>query len=483
MRVGSCWRLSLMILVIGAMLSVKSTKASNPSNVVVMVSDDQRFDTIHALGQPYIATPNLDRLVREGTTMTRAYCLGSNSGAVCLPSRAMLLSGRPYFNTPNNLEGFTTFPEAFGAAGYQTFGTGKWHNGGPSFARSFQGGSAIFFGGMSDHDQVPIQPFAGDGRYHRDRVRSTDTFSSVLFTDQAVAFLESRDRNTPFLLYVSYTAPHDPRTPPPPFDTFYDPSGIPLPGNYVPRHPFDNGDMTLRDEKLLPWPRTPEAIRRELALYYGMITHMDAQIGRIFEALETTDAWDETIIVFLSDHGLSIGSHGLLGKQNMYDHSMRSPVIFRGPGIPADRRIDSLCYLMDIAPTLFDLTGVEPPETVSAQSMAGVVRGDSETQASGRDAIMTAYKDVQRAAFDGRWKLIRYPQINKTQLFDLRDDPLELRDLAHRRPRIVERMTAWLMTLQDEMRDTLSLTSDQPQPASIDLPITESSPTEREIQD
>ena len=143
------------------------------------------------------------------------------------------------------------------------------------------------------------------------------------------------------MCYVALTSPHDPRTPPPPYDRLYDPTKIPLPKNFYPIHPFDNGDLNVRDEQLLPTPRTPEAIKKEIALYYGMISEMDAQVGRILVTLEKEGLMENTLIVFAGDNGLAVGQHGLLGKQNLYEHSIRVPMIFSGPGIPKNKKEDS----------------------------------------------------------------------------------------------------------------------------------------------
>ena len=224
--------------------------------------------------------------------------------------------------------------------------------------------------------------------------------------------------------------------------------------------------MTVRDEALAPWPRSPEIVRRHLADYYAYIEFMDAQIGRILAALKAGGQLEKTIVVFASDHGLAIGSHGLFGKQNLYDHSMRAPLLLAGPGIPPGRRSDALCYLLDIFPTLGALAEVPAPEGSEGRSLAPVLAGKVETQ---RAAILTAYTKVQRAVRDDRWKLMVYPQINKTQLFDLTADPLEMRDLAAdpQQAGQVQKMTALLRREQELAGDTQPLTSATPQPPAV----------------
>lgn len=414
-----------------AMLSTGVGRAAEPSsagarpNILFLFSDDQRADTIAALGNPHLRTPNLDALAGRGTTLARAYCMGSMQGAVCVPSRAMLLSGRGLFRIEENLEGQGTWPESFGKAGYVTFATGKWHNQPASLLRSFQHGKALFLGGMGDPYKLPIQDISPE--HALVNKRPSGEHSVKVFADAACEFLASRDGKAPFLCYVAFNFPHDPRVAPAEFRDRYDESKLPLPANYLPEHPFNNGELAIRDEKLAPHPRTPEVVRKHLADYYASIEFLDAQVGRILDALKATGQLDNTLVVFASDHGLAIGSHGLFGKQNLYEHSMRSPVILAGPGIPEGRRLDAFAYLYDLFPTLGDLTGVPGPEGSEGLSLVPVLEGRLPTR---RDSIFCAYTKVQRSVRDDRWKLIAYPKIDKVQLFDLVADPDERRDLA-----------------------------------------------------
>ncbi len=421
-----------LLLALGTVLDAQGDLLGRPPNIVFLLSDDQRLDTIHALGNRHIKTPNLDLLARDGFAFTHAFCMGSTVGAVCVPSRAMILSGRSLYRSLWPLTSNTIppqaalWPEEFRKAGYTTSGIGKWHNDRGAYARCFSTGGPVFFGGMSDHDKVPVFDFDPTGRYERTNQHIVNVFSSQLFATAALNFLR-KEHNSPFVLYVAFTAPHDPRMPPADFSALYNPRKTPLPKNYLPEHPFDNGQLTGRDEELLPWPRTEAAIKQELANYYAMITHLDQQIGRILTALKEHDKAHNTIVIFASDHGLAIGSHGLLGKQNLYDHSARAPLIFSGPGIPKGRRSSGLCYLYDLFPTICDLAGLPIPETVEGKSLAPILTGRAS---SVRDAIFGAYRDVQRSVRTERWKLIHYPKIDRAQLFDLRKDPNERRDLS-----------------------------------------------------
>ena len=419
-----------------------SAQSQRP-NILFLFADDQRFDTIRAHGNKDIETPNLDKLVGQGTSFSRAYIMGGLNGAICCPSRAMLLTGWTLFRLPLGLTAlwkapetergvspYMTFPELYRNAGYETFGTGKWHNGPRLFAKGFTHGDKIFFGGMSDHYAVPYHAFDPSGAYPNElRNGSPTKHSSELFTDAAVGYLNGYSGEKPFLMYVPYTAPHDPRDMPEEYLARYDPDSLPLPPNFLPEHPFDNGEMKIRDEALEKWPRTPEAIRGHIAAYYAMITHMDAQIGRVLDALDESGQADNTIIVFAGDNGLAVGRHGLLGKQNLYEHSVHVPLIMCGLGIPKNESRDSLCYLSDIFPTLCGLTGQPVPPTVEGSSLLGVIKGEVE---SVRESIFCAYKHFHRSVRTERWKMIKYNVKGefRTQLFDLKNDPWEMNDLA-----------------------------------------------------
>ena len=437
-------------------------------NILFLFTDDQRFDTIGALGYDEVITPTMDALVHRGTAFTNAYIMGGSCGAVCMPSRAMLMTGRTLYHLEAQGQGIpedhVLLGEALQAEGYRTFGTGKWHNGPRAYARSFTDGAEIFFGGMDDHWNVPACDFDPTGGYDNARpfvrtpfsnndatLRHVDHItpgkhSSELFSDAAIKFLEGYNDDAPFFAYVSFMAPHDPRTMPKQYLDMYDPAAVTLPPSFMPQHPFDNGELWVRDELLAEFPRTPEEIRRHNAEYYAMISHLDAQIGRILATLDARGWTENTIVVLAGDNGLAIGRHGLMGKQSMYDHSLHVPLIVAGPGVPAGEIRDALTYLLDIYPTLCDLIGVAPPATVEGHSFAPTL-ADAATHA--RPVLHYAYRGVQRAVRDERYKLIEYVVNGErtTQLFDLQEDPWELRDLS-RRPYYYARLAA----LRDELR-------------------------------
>jgi arylsulfatase A-like enzyme len=438
--------MSLPRLCLALLVTVLSLTAAQSPNVVFIFADDQRADTIAALGNPVIKTPNLDRLVKRGVAFTRAYMQGGNQGATCVPSRAMLLSGRSLAQIDEKLLKYPTWPHAFSAAGYATFATGKWHNGPPSISKSFQQAKALFVGGMANPLKAPTSDMLPTGKLTAAKVSPKHLCEEA--TDETLAFLKSQDGKQPFFSYLAFDGPHDPHIVPEGFPIDYAPASIPLPPNFLPQHPFDNGEMVIRDEQLLPWPRKQTDIQTMLAEYYRYISFLDAQVGRVLDAVDASPYAANTIIVYAADSGVARGSHGLIGKQNLYEHSMRVPLIVAGPGIAADRRTEAMCYLFDVLPTLGKLCGVAEPKGSNGREFAEVLKDPAQP---GRPFLMFGYKTIQKALNDGRWKLIRYPHVDRTQLFDLQTDPYETKDLSAL-PEHAERIKAMLAKLAAEMK-------------------------------
>lgn len=443
-------------------VSANAAETKARPNVLFLFADDMRADSIAALGNPTVKTPNLDSLVKRGFAMRNAYCLGGNSAAVCTPSRNMLLSGKAFFRwvdfaPPNNPKqkgaiapgDGPNFPLSMKAAGYVTYHHGKKGNTAPLIQAKFD-----------------INKYLANDEAER---RSGEPGKEIV--DDAIAFLRETSLSKlktvgekPFFMYLAFGNPHDPRVAAQKYLDQYDLGSIPLPKNFRPVHPFDNGEMTVRDEKLLPWPRTETDVRRTLHEYYATITSLDFHIGRLLKSLKDLGKLDNTIVLFSADQGIAVGSHGLLGKQNLYDAGMKAPLIFAGPGIPHGES-DALAYLLDIYPTVCDLIGAARPEGIDGLSFKPVISGQSKTA---RRELFLSYLGVQRAIRDERWKLIRYPQVNVTQLFDLQADPEEMHNLADQpvqRER-VQAMLARLAEVQPTWGDTAPLTVPNPKPAA-----------------
>jgi arylsulfatase A-like enzyme len=427
-------------------------------NIILIIADDHRSASLGVHGAD-VATPNLDALAARGLDFTSAHCQGGFNAAVCVPSRASLMTGRSVFDLSPEAEraapdysagvvippAFPILPQHLRDAGYRTHAIGKWHNDKASFARGFTSAEAIFFGGMCDHDAMVLQDHDPSGIYDDSRARPVPGESTDIFREAALRFL-AEPGEAPFFLYVALTAPHDPRTPPPSFAV--DPSAVQLPPAFLPVHPFDNGATSIRDELLEAFPRSEDAIRKHCADYYGMIAHLDDAVGRIIAA-----AGPDTVVIFTSDHGLSLGNHGLMGKQNLYEHSIGIPLLIAGPGVGQGRRTD-LVWHGDTHATVLGLAGLAP-DTGCTDCF------DLCTGTTNRRLFGAVYRGTQRMIRDDRFKYIRYrrdpvepdPGSNTEQLFDLEDDPYERVNLAfapEHRP-VRDRLAAELHDWQRQM--------------------------------
>lgn len=429
-----------VLLALPAPAAENAKGAKKRLNVLVLLADDHRADAVGAMGHPALKTPHLDALVKGGVAFTSAYCLGGNVPAVCTPSRNMLLSGRAYFRWkgPHAPAGGPNWPKVMKRAGYETYHHGKSGNVAALIQKHFEHNHSL-----------------------KDRKERTSGQPGQTVVDGAIRFLKARKGDRPFFAYLAFEAPHDPRVAAKAYRALYDPAKIPLPKNYRPLHPFDNGEMTVRDETLAPWPRTEKEVRRHLHDYYAVISGLDRHVGRLLKALDDLKLRDDTLIVFSADNGLALGSHGLMGKQNLYEDGMRVPLVLNGPGVPKGKTRDALVYLMDLFPTVCDLAGVKPPAGLDGKSLARVIKGESS---SVRDSLFTAYRDVQRAVRDTRWKVIRYPQVDKTQLFDLKDDPHERKDLSGdpKQAARIKTMLALMRTWQKALGDAAPLSVAKP---------------------
>ena len=433
--------------------------AEKPLNVLFILTDDQTQNTVHQLGNQRISTPNLDRLAQNGMSFTHVFNQGSWSPAVCAPSRRMINTGRHLYSTGMGLEDdqngkdaseFKMFGETFKDAGYETFMSGKWHLPLEIIERSFSTGKAIFDGGMSTLEEGGQWNAAFIDYNPSAKVKYTkykaEKHTSEMIADVATDFLEKQvDSEKPFMMYVAFLAPHDPRQSPDEYVKRYLADTIDVPNNFAPEHPFNEGDHLIRDELLAPYPRTPEIIQKFIGEYYAMIEHTDAQIGRILDALEASGKADNTLVIFTSDHGLAVGKHGLLGKQNQYDHSIRAPFIIKGPMVPKNISIKGMFYINSVFPTAVEMAGLDIPTSVQAPSIASLVRGEKKQIF---DSIYGSYKHFQRMLRTDDYKLIHYPEINKTQLFYLKSDPDEMHNLAGL-PQHKKRIKAMFENLKD----------------------------------
>ncbi len=412
-------------------------------NFLFLIADDLTYTGIHSLGGSELHTPNLDRLVQRGCAFTHCFHQGSWSGAVCIPSRTMLNSGLSAFHAQPRIDRSPLWGQTLAAAGYDASLTGKWHLSEANLRRSFQHTGPVAPGMLESGPSAYHRPAPGNtwtpwdtslkGQWlHTAQWQNSPAdeikHSAQIWAESAAEYLRSRPANpNPFFLYVGFNSPHDPRQAPKPFVDLYPTARVRVPPNYLPAHPFDQGDREVRDEILAPFPRTRAAVQLHRAEYFAHTSYMDAQIGRILEALEQSGQAGNTYVVFTADHGLAVGQHGLMGKQNLYDHSVRVPLVIAGPGIPHNRRVPHMVYQHSVFPTTCELAGVAAPPTVEFPSLAALLHADGPAP---HPAMFCYYRHFQRSVRTAEHKLIVYPEAGVTQLFDLRRDPWETRNLA-----------------------------------------------------
>lgn len=452
-----------------------SVKADQP-NILFILADDLTWEGIGAVNSE-VKTPNLDRLMDNSVSFRRAYNMGSYTPAVCVASRTMFNSGLSLWHCPQKFgrkseknsdtesimahtkaESVKTWSQLLSDAGYTTYFSGKWH------VKMFEP-KAIFDVVGTERPGMPNQTPEGYDRPQDENDKrwlpwdkskegfwKGGTHWSEVLRNETIGFIEqaSGDPN-PFFMYIAFNAPHDPRQAPKEYVDMYPLESIKVPENFIPQYPYaeamESGPK-LRDERLAPFPRTEYSIQVNRAEYYALITHMDEQIGQIMSALEKSGQLDNTYIFFTADHGLAVGHHGLLGKQNMYEDSIGAPLMVSGPGLEKGKLLDQRVYIQDIVPSTLELANASIPETVEFESFMPLVMGE---RSEGRDVIYGAYTKAQRCLIQADWKLIYYPKATKFRLFNLVKDPHEMNDLADH-PEYQERLDSMKSSLADEMK-------------------------------
>lgn len=458
----------------GSDTPVLAKKTDAKPNFLFILTDDQAPRSLGAYGNETCQTPNIDALAARGMKIEQAYHMGGFMGAVCTTSRHMIMSGRTLWhlpnavtrqsivqymktgnteptldnpNVPDRLE-LNTIGAVFNRAGYKTMRTCKRGNSYLAANKQFQ----------IIRDQSNRQADHKNG--------------SGWHADQVIQFLSNHHKSVeakPFFVYFGLSHPHDPRWATDELLSKYgavnelDPSATPnplapaLPINYLDAHPFHHGHPGLRDEVAVQGVmanRDEATIRNEKGREYACIENIDSQIGRVIQQLKQMDQLDNTYIIFTSDHGIAVGRHGLMGKQNLYEHSWRVPYIVAGPNIKQGTARGNI-YLLDSLATLCDLAGISVPETNEGKSFRGVLEGKQD---SVREALYGAYcggtKPGMRCIRKGDWKLIRYEsfdgKVKETQLFNLAENPFEL--------------------LQEHHSESIvKLTGNRPSPNQVDL--------------
>lgn len=396
-------------------------------------------------------TPNLDKLAANGVSFDYAYNMGAWNGAVCVASRHMFNTGRYVWECqelydqviadqkagkPRSVQ-VQSWSEMLSESGYETYMSGKWHVSLFSPKKIFDNVVHVRPGMPNDTPEGYNRPVdENDKRWlpwdkSKGGFWEGGTHWSEVRRDDAIGFIEdAAKKDDPFFMYVAFNAPHDPRQAPKEFIDMYPVDSIKVPENFQELYPYDDEigvGEALRDARLAPFPRTEYSVKVNRQEYYALITHMDEQIGQILDALEKSGELDNTYIFYTADHGLAVGHHGLIGKQNMYEHSLRPPLIINGPSIEKGKRISQRVYIQDIVPTTLELAGAKIPEEVDFESLLPLVDGLTH---NGRDIIYGAYKSLQRCVIRGDWKLMFYPKASVYRLYNLAKDENEMNDLA-----------------------------------------------------
>lgn len=431
-------------------------------NILWLCSDQQRYDTIHALGNPYIDTPNLDKLCAQGVAFTQAYV----QNPVCTPSRASFLSGKypssinsNILGGQNNPEHCTLIPKALADAGYHCGNIGKLHISaawGGYENRGDDGYAEFIYSLGSGHDLQDERNdyanwlrekginfddiFTNDGRdysWYRDDA-PLELRQTAWCAERAIRFMtENKDR--PWMLSVNCFDPHPPHDAPKHLVDKYLARNLPDPI-------FSKDDYALEEQlhdalhqsKGIHPPS--DEIRRQKASYYGMCEIVDTHFGRIIDALDELGLREDTIIIFSSDHGEMLGDHGLILKGcRFFDGAVRVPLIFSCPGrLASGKQVSAITEYTDIAPTIAELCGIDFPDTHGRSLLPAMadcgrefeerkfVRCEYYNSNRGRSDTMPTYANMYRTK---RYKLVVYHNIAWGQLYDMENDPREEHNL------------------------------------------------------
>ena len=423
---------------------------SPPPNIVFIMTDDQRQDSMGAYGNTILKTPNMDRIAAGGIRFTEAFVTSS----LCAPSRVSFLTGLyshahgvvtngdgpQFYNGPGIREDQRTFVQILREAGYHTGLVGKWH------LKSMPAG----------FDEWVIFPWQGEyndpdliskGTHLRMRGHADDVVG-----DQALEFLKHRPRNRPFCLLYQFKSPHRSWTPAKRHEQAFDGVGIPLPKTFdedLASKPeaVRKADMAVaalpdyRDR--LPADLSPEERKRRnhermVKDYYRVLLSVDENVGRVLDFLDENGLTENTIVVYTSDNGFLLGEHGLFDKRLMYEPSIRVPLVIRYPAKIRPGSVDRTHMVLnvDVAPTLLELAGVPVPLGLHGRSMVPLLVG---ADVPWRDAFLYEYFEYpaghcarkNRGIRTDRWKLIHFfEQPEEWELYDLENDPEETKNLA-----------------------------------------------------
>jgi arylsulfatase len=408
-------------------------------HLLLITTDQQRFDTIAAAGCPWMRTPHLDWLCDTGIRFTRAYA----DCPVCIPSRYSIMSGRHAFRQqtdfnpwqPAGVDRTRTLPALLGAAGYQTRAVGKMHFAPERDHLGFQHIEILadYYRQAAKRGLRPMDTGLGQNEMHPAiaTVHENDSLTRWV-AERSVDFIETRDRSRPFFLWTSFSKPHPPFDPPPAYHALYQDVDVPAP---------IHGDWSVQADDVPVAMRramyslnnvdrfAPELVRAVRRAYYALITQVDYTLGHVFATLREQGLLDTTTIVFTSDHGEMLGDHHLGGKTVYCEGSTHVPMLVRpAPALVRDApaagsTCDALACLVDVLPTLLGAAGIAAPTAIDGRDLLADAR-----QGPGRERLIGEYGQLFMA-MEGRYKYHWCHEGGAELLFDLASDPLERHDL------------------------------------------------------
>jgi len=459
--------------------------ANSRPNIILIITDQQRYDTISALGFPHVDTPNLDTLVREGTAFSNNFV----TAASCAPARASLFSG--YY--PHTIGIYKnadlwrhSWVESLAKAGYHCVNIGKMHTYPFETPLGFHERFVVenkdrYLEGRWFFDRWDLSLQArGLVKQQRELYRKREdyhdrlgafewelpeeTHSDIFVGDLASWWVETKPKVQPLFLEIGFPGPHPPYDPIPRYAEPYLARDLPLPQvtqAELDAQPIAQKELiehnTRIDHDSVCWTQTPsrEQLHRLRAYYLANVTMIDEKIGQILRALDQKGYLENAVVIFTSDHGDCLGDHGHIQKWTMYDLITRTPLIVWAPGrFEAGREIDHLVQQMDIAPAILELAGVEVPESLEAVSLMPTLKGEATESGrehvfaeQARDGILTG-TEMMTMVRSRDWKLVHYLGNSDGELYDLRSDP-------------GERVNLWgIPGYEDRRRDLLGVMRD-----------------------
>lgn len=466
-------------------------KVSKQPNILIFCTDEQRGDHLGCMGHPDLKTPNIDRIAAEGTLFRSCY----SSSPICMPARATMFTGQTNRVTgvvDNGIDlrqDIPTMPGMLADAGYRTHCVGKLHlqNWGGAMAEGETPESnperRIYWdwpgrreGTLYKHfpdnyyglqtidlanghvnyiygDYVTWLEEKSPGAYAGYKCNNADPHPLAIeselhyntwIADRSIGFIRDHvgpdtrhptPDTSPFFLWCSFPDPHEPFAAVKEWSEFYDDVEIKLPQNTLELSP-DSRSRTMTEAGLGTDVIEPELVKKSIRQTYGMISHLDEQVGRVLDCLDELGIADDTVVMFISDHGDQLGEHGLFFKSVYpYEAHMHIPFVVKAPGGPRGKVVDDVVSMLDLVPTTLSLAGVAPVEELPGEILTPVVAGDAlpvrknalvEVDRLGRHGAVLP----MRTMVTNDHKLVYYPGSGETMLFDRKNDPLELQNIA-----------------------------------------------------